>query len=135
MYGRLEWGDGVTIWSVWLGKEGVRRRGGGRSGLCGHGWCVRVLGGKQEGGGEGEGGGDRATDSIEHQNSHRRITFFSGLGRQYPHHTEEVSWDFALCYRHCGQVRRCCNEVPSEKMRIDRALHTIFMRKALACHL
>ena len=53
-----------------------RREGKGRSGsgLCRHGWCVWVGGGRrEEGGGEGE--GEEATDSIEPQNS-QAILFF-----------------------------------------------------------
>ena len=71
MYGRLEWvgcdGGGGGVWLG--GEEGGEREG--RSVLCGHGWCV------WEGeGGKKEGEREEATDSIEHQNSHKQSFFF-----------------------------------------------------------
>ena len=64
------------------GRAGGREKGGvglgcmGMGGVCG--WGRR----EEEGGGEGEGGGERATDSIEPQNSHKQ-SLLSGLVRHF----------------------------------------------------
>ena len=74
---------GVMVVVVVCGWKGRRKWEGGRSGLYGHGWCVWERGGRRkEGGGEGEGGKERATDSIEPQNSHKQ-SLLSGLVRHF----------------------------------------------------
>ena len=70
MYGR------PSGWGVMVVAEACEGKERGRSGLCGHGWCVwEERGGKKEGGREGE-GGEEPTNSIEPQNSHKQSFFF-----------------------------------------------------------
>ena len=67
-------------WGVWLGgEEGTRRRGAGVGcvGMCG---CV---GGWREEGGRRGMERERATDSIEPQNSHKQ-SLLSGLDQEHP---------------------------------------------------
>ena len=55
------------------GRRGGEEKERGRSGLCGHGWCVEEVGRGRREEGEGDGGGgeeERVTDSTEPQNSH-----------------------------------------------------------------
>ena len=71
-------------------------------------WVVCVGGSRRKGGREGR-GREEATDSIEHQNSHKQSFFFSGLARHF--HRIRKSFDTLPLVQTLSRRLQCASEL------------------------